>query len=263
MSRPLQWDQGAPAVEVEDVHGVLCVTIRRFTGSPEDDQRLRAWARDGASHFSYERIVVDLRGNPGGSDAYMLEWIGTVRADPSTPATSGWFVGGAPLVLWNTVALIEARDGADAVPGWLREMRHVPARDDVLQIRDDVELPRAAAPGEPASPAGARPWEGTMLVLVDAYTASSGESAAWMLQHDLGALLLGGRTAGMMENGDITPYLLPGSGLGIKLATTHNDFGMPVELAGLPVHAELGPRTPVSTVARTFDQLCAGAVPLT
>lgn len=250
-------NQGAPAVEVEDLHGVLCVTIRRFMGSPDDDARLRAWARDGASHFSYARIVVDLRGNPGGSDAYLLEWIRTVRAEPSTPGTSGWFVGQAPLVVWNTVALIEACDGVDAVPGWLRAMRHAPAPDDVLQIRDDVELSGAAVPGEPPPLAGVRAWQGKMIVLVDAYTASSGETAAWMLQHDLGALLLGGRTAGMMENGDITPYLLPGSGLGIKLATAHNDFGMPVELVGLPVHAELDPSTPVSTVARTFDQLFA------
>jgi C-terminal processing protease CtpA/Prc len=73
-------DQDAPAVEVENPHGVLCVTIRRFTGGPEDDARLGEWARNGASHFSYERIVVDLRGNFGGSDAYMLEWIRTVRA---------------------------------------------------------------------------------------------------------------------------------------------------------------------------------------
>jgi hypothetical protein len=101
-----------------------------------------------------------------------------------------------------------------------------------------------------------------MLVLVDGHTMSSGESAAWMLQRDVGGLLIGCRTAGMMENGDITPYLLPASGLGVWLATTHNDFGMPVELTGMPVHAGLDPGTSVSTVARTFRQLCAGAIPL-
>jgi hypothetical protein len=77
-----------------------------------------------------------------------------------------------------------------------------------------------------------------------------------MLPHALGGVLIGGRTAGMIEYGNIAPYLLPASGLHIGLTTKHNDLGVPVELVGLPVHAELDPSTSLGSVARTFDRLC-------
>jgi hypothetical protein len=242
-------DQNAPAVEVEDQHGVLCVTIRRFFGGADDDKRLREWASGSLSHFSNERIVVDLRGNEGGNDAIMLEWLLPVlQAGVRIPGTStGWFVGEAPLGLWNSAALIEARDGLDAVPSWHRAHRHVPAPGDVLQVRgegDDGPLQ-----------AGVRPWDGKMLVLLDGQTKSSGESAAWMLQHAVRGRLIGARTAGMIEYGNIVPYLLPASGLHIGLTTKHNDYGVAIELAGLPVQTELDPRTPLSTVAHAFDRL--------
>jgi Peptidase family S41 len=242
-------DQNAPAVEVEDLHGVLCVTIRRFFGGAGDDKRLWEWAGDSLSHFSHERIVVDLRGNEGGNDAIMLEWLLPVlQAGVQIPGTSaGWFVGEAPLGLWNSAALIEARDGPAAVPSWHRAHRHVPAPGDVLQVRkegDDGPLQ-----------AGIRPWGGKMLVLLDGQTKSSGESAAWMLQHAVRGLLIGARTAGMIEYGNIVPYLLPASGLHIGLTTKHNDYGVAIELVGLPVQTELDPRTPLSTVARAFEHL--------
>ena len=242
-------DQNAPAVEVEDLHGVLCVTIRRFFGGAGDDKRLWEWAGDSLSHFSHERIVVDLRGNEGGNDAIMLEWLLPVlQAGVRIPGTStGWFVGEAPLGLWNSAALIEARDGPAAVPSWHRAHRHVPAPGDVLQVRkegDDGPLQ-----------AGIRPWGGKMLVLLHGQTKSSGESAAWMLQHAVRGLLIGARTAGMIEYGNIVPYLLPASGLHIGLTTKHNDYGVAIELVGLPVQTELDPRTPLSTVARAFEHL--------
>jgi hypothetical protein len=242
-------DQGAPAVEVSEQHGVLCVTIRRFWGSPADDRALWAWARASLSHFRHERIIVDLRGNTGGNDALLLEWILPVLpAGAAIPGTStGWLGGEAPLGIWNPAALIEARDGRDAVPSWHRAHRHDPAPGDVLRVSAEAD--------EEPLPAGARPWAGRLLVLVDGQTRSSGESAAWMLQHGLGGRLIGGRTAGMIEYGNIAPYLLPASGLHIGLTTKHNDFGLPVELAGLPVHAGLDPRTPLGTVAREFDAL--------
>lgn len=241
-------DGNAPVVEIEDQHGVLTVTIRRFWGGPEDDARLWEWARDSLSHFGHERIVVDLRGNPGGNDAFMLEWIRPVlRAGASIPGTStGWFVGDVPLGLWNPAALTEACDGLDAVPRWHREHRRAPAPGDVLQIEAEVD--------DELLQAGVRPWDGKMLVLVDGQTGSSGESSAWMLQHALGGLLLGGRTAGKIEYGNIAPYLLPASGLYIGLPTKRNDFGIPVELVGLPVHAKLDPRIPLSAVAGSFDR---------
>ena len=154
----------------------------------------------------------------------------------------------APLGLWNSAALIEARDGLDAVPRWHRAHRHVPAPGDVLQVRregDDGPLE-----------AGVRPWDGKMLVLLDGQTKSSGESAAWMLQHALRGRLIGARTAGMIEYGNIVLYVLPASGLHIGLTTKHNDYGVAIELDGLPVQTETGSQNALTTVARAFEHLC-------
>jgi hypothetical protein len=162
-------------------------------------------------------------------------------------------VADAPLGIWNPAALIEARDGRDAVPSWHRAHRHAPAPGDVLRVRAE------AADGDEPLPAGARPWARRLLVLVDGRTRSSGESAAWMLQHGLGGRLIGSRTAGMIEYGNIAPYLLPASGLHVGLTTKHNDFGIPVELVGLPIHADLDPGSPLDLVAREFDRLYDGS----
>lgn len=55
-----------PAAEVHLVGDVLCARLRRFGGSPDDIQALSDWAAAHQEHFSYDRIVVDLRGNSGG-----------------------------------------------------------------------------------------------------------------------------------------------------------------------------------------------------
>jgi len=241
-------DEHAPAVEVRTEAGVRCVVLRRLCGDASDDRLLWDWARDSLQHFEQDRIIVDLRGNGGGNDAITLEWIAPVLpSGAAVPGTStGWYVGDTPLGIWNAVAMIEASQGADAVPSWHRDHLRHPAPADALVVRAEDDYPL---------PPGTRPWTGRMLVLVDRNTCSSGESSAWILQHALGARLAGGRTGGVIEYGNVVPYLLPASGLHVMLPTKHNDFGQPAEVIGLPVHAELDPRTPLAHVAATFDDL--------
>jgi hypothetical protein len=242
-------DHDAPAIEVREASGVLCVVLRRLWGGAEDDRLLWDWAADSLRHFEHDRIVVDLRGNGGGNDSITYKWISPVLpAGTTVPGTSAdWYVGDTPLNVWNTVAMIEAGQGAAAVPSWHRDHLTEPAPADTLTIRlEDADEPL---------PTGEQPWTGRMLVLTDCRTGSAGEWSAWMLQHALAARLAGSRTAGVIEYGNVAPYLLPASGLQIMLATKHNDLGQPVELVGLPVHTQLDPRTPLADVARDFDDL--------
>ena len=241
-------DQSAPAVELREHSGVLCVVLRRLWGGAEDDRLLWDWADDSVRQFESDRIIVDLRGNGGGNDGITLKWVSPVlSAGATVPGRSaGWYVGETPLGIWNTVAVIEAGQGASAVPSWHREHVRQPTPADTLSVRDEEE-DYVARPG-------ARSWAGKMLVLVDGNTRSSGESSAWVLQHALGGRLIGGRTGGMIEYGNVIPYLLPASGMHVMLPTKHNDFGRPVELTGLPVHADLDPRTPLTAVAAAFDE---------
>jgi len=247
-------DERAPAIEVCTEAGVLCVLLRRLWGGADDDRLLWDWARDSLQHFEQDRIVVDLRGNGGGNDAITLEWISPVLPPGATvPGTAtGWFIKDTPLGIWNSVAMIEASQGVAAVPSWHRDHLRQPMPADELAVRTEDDYPLEPGP---------RLWTGRMLVLVDRNTFSSGESSAWMLQHALGARLVGGRTGGALEYGNIVPYLLPVSGLQVMLPTKHNDFGQPVEIVGLPVHAELDPRTPLTQVAAQFDVLYRAAEP--
>ena len=66
---------------------------------------------------------------------------------------------------------------------------------------------------------------------------------------------MGSPTAGLMLFGSLAPYVLPRSGLVLRLATSR--FGYPdVEFTGLPVDATLSdPREPGESLARRFDQL--------
>lgn len=248
-------DQDAPAIEVHEDSGVLCVVLRRLWGGAEDDRLLWDWASGGLRHFEHDRILVDLRGNGGGNDSITLRWIAPVLpAGAAVPGRSaGWRVGDTPLNVWNTVAVIEACQGSAAVPSWHRDHVWQPAAVDRLTVGDEAD--------DGSLPPGERPWAGKMLVLTDRNTCSSGESSAWMLQHALSARIVGSRTAGQIEYGNVAPYLLPASGLHAMLATQHNEWGQPVELIGLPVHAELDPRTPLSEVARRFDDLYKAAEP--
>ncbi|HEY3549908.1 MAG TPA: hypothetical protein VGK69_02490 [Gaiellaceae bacterium] len=97
--------------------------------------------------------------------------------------------------------------------------------------------------------AGDQPWDGRMLVLVDGRTRSFGESSA----QGLGARLLGSPTTGMIEYGNIVPYVLPDCGLVISLPTKHNDYGRPVESVGFPVDVTLDDDVPAAAVASEFE----------
>jgi C-terminal processing protease CtpA/Prc len=92
-----------------------------------------------------------------------------------------------------------------------------------------------------------------MLVLVNRGTRSSGESSAWMLRAGLGARLLGGPTAGMIEYGNIVPYVLPESGLVIQLPTKRNNYGFAVESVGFPVDVPLDDNVAAEEVASEFE----------
>jgi hypothetical protein len=232
-----------PAVEEHEVDGVLVLLVRRLMGGVEDERLLAAWVAAAERHFAHERIVVDLRSNPGGNDGHTYRWAERrLRAVDRFCKSDTWVVRGSPLGNWNAAAWREARDGRAAVPPALLAGRHAPRPDDVVDLEEEsYDLP-----------AGDRAWSGRMLVVTDRASRSSGESSAWLLRQGLGARIAGEPSSGMIEFGNIVPYALP-SGLVVELPTKSNDFGFPVESVGFPVDVELAVATPVDEIARGFD----------
>lgn len=236
-------DEPGPAVEEHVVDGVLVLRVRRLIGDRADEELLAQWSADADRHFAFDRIVLDLRGNAGGNDGHTLAWAERrFRHVPHHVRESTWEVRGTPLGNWNYAAWRVARDGADDVPPRILAARHEPRPDDeIALVHTDWPLD-----------AGDRPWDGRMLVLVDRRTRSSGESSAWFLHDGLGARLAGAPTTGMIEYGNITPYVLPRSGLVINLPTKHNDYGMSVESVGFPVDVPLDGGVGADEVAARF-----------
>ena len=231
---PRAESQEGPAVEHREVDGVLVVRVRRLYGPPEDDRAFADWIARADRDFEHTRIVVDLRGNVGGNDGHTYDWVSRrLRAVEGFVTDSTWSMGGRLLAWWNRGVWRQALYG--------EELPELP--DGPLEVIDETH----------DLPAGDVPWDGRMLVLVDRSTRSSGESSAWLLRQGLGARLLGEPTLGMIEYGNVIPYVLPGSGLAVALPTKSNDYGFPVENAGFPVDEPLDPETPVEDVARRFD----------
>jgi hypothetical protein len=236
-------DELGPAVEEAVVDGVLVVRVRRLIGGREDEALLACWSTRSNRHFGFDRIVLDLRGNSGGNDGHTFEWARRrFRAVPLHVRESRWEVRGKPLGSWNAFAWRAAREGA-GVPPHLVSGKHDPRPDDRIELR------REDWPLE----GGDQPWAGRMVVLVNRGTRSSGESSAWLLHDGLGARLLGSPTRGMIEYGNIVPYVLPDSGLVIHLPTKHNDYGFPVESVGFPVDGSLADDVPARAVASEFE----------
>jgi hypothetical protein len=233
---------GEPAVERREIDGVLVITVRRLIGDAADERALEDWVANAARDFEHDRILLDLRGNTGGNDGFAYAWCERrLRAVEGFCTTATWCVGGAPLGYWNSAAWRQALYGE--APAVLVAGRHDPQPGDVLEVVKETH----------ALPAGDRPWDGRMVVLVDGRTRSSGESSAWLLRGGLGARLVGEPTWGMIEYGNIVNYVLPRGGIVVSLPTKSNDYGFRVEGVGFPVDVALDPARPVEDVARAFD----------
>lgn len=236
---------GEPAVQVSSDDGVLWVRLARLAGSAKDLADLSRFVEEAPAHFRHDRIVVDLRGNTGGDDSFVLAWAaqGVPEAINYPETAREWRIGGFVPNAWNWAAIEESRHGPGGLPPELAKHRHTPGPADVLKVVD-------VAPAH--VPVGPVPWRGRMLVLTDARTGSSGESGAWILKHLLGARLAGAPGKGCIEYGNIAPYVLPNTGAVVTLATKHNDYGFPVEMQGFPVDVELDVTLPAAELVAAW-----------
>lgn len=244
--QPTLDDRDGPPIEETVVNGVLCLRLRRFWERQGELGALRAWQAAHERHFTYDRIIVDLRGNPGGSDTYSWEWIADhlPQATECYPPSRKWHLDGKPLGAWNQIVRVETLRGPQAVNPDLRALQPHPIPTSRVAIEIDTG----------SLPAGTSPWRGRMLVLTDQWTASAGESTAWMCRRAFGATLVGSATYGSLTFGDLAPYVMPRSGMEVQLATMRFDVPS-MELSGIPVDLEHDTRTPLATFAKEFDHL--------
>lgn len=239
-----------PVVEEAEVDGVLCIRIRQCGGrSKSSEDLMLAWQRAHERHFSHDRIVVDLRANPGGADTFIIEWIRAhVATEVVWPPWREWRIDGQILNRWNVSVVAEAGLAGEALAAEYDRATYRLNPSSRLEVVDD-----------PFSiPAASTPWRGKMLVITDRGSESSAEGGAWMLRVGLGAYVIGGRSAGTVSFGNMAPYLLPRSGLMVNLPTasaSRHDESM----VGLPIDLAIDVQTPLPQVASNFEELYAAA----
>jgi hypothetical protein len=214
------------------------IRIRLFQGSPADRERLEKLAADYPAHRRSPIIVFDLRGNGGGDSWYARRWVGQAKRGVWSDGAGSLHPTGSfiPWLLWN------------------QEVWHSIAQDRVddpaaIASREQLrkQWPRSATQlsvefKSPRNEDDARmPYKGRIFVLVDRQCGSSGETAADMLREGLGATLVGERTAGLQEYGNVRPLVLPRTLLVVHFATKRNYFHTPREAVGTPPDVYLPP----------------------
>lgn len=126
---------GEPAVQVSSDDGVLWVRLARLAGSAKDLADLSRFVEEAPAHFRHDRIVVDLRGNTGGDDSFVLAWAaqGVPEAINYPETAREWRIGGFVPNAWNWAAIEESRHGPGGLPPELAKHRHTPGPADVLK----------------------------------------------------------------------------------------------------------------------------------
>lgn len=227
-------------------------------GRPGVSEQLDQFVADAAKHRESERLVIDLRGNGGGSTFPIMRWAAAMRTPASVhrEAISSRFGSGLQEAVstWNVGAYIGANYPDEP---WAKA---------VIDAGRATQKLWPLGTETPASPQASGPelrgtadsdWNGEILVLVDRRNASSGELAALTLRDWLGAKIVGERTGGFLEGLNVQPYQLPATGLLVNVPSIEATFDDTRihEGAGLPVDIALA--DPAASAESIADALAA------
>ncbi len=249
---PIRFSDDGPKLEEGVYMDVLYFRIRGFFGDVADLNTFEAWANDHGRHFGYDRIVVDLRGNPGGSDEYAATWIRPHVRTAASYEQIDWSVDGAALWTWDAWVTNHALYGdADERTMRMNARRFKPTPETTRQLSRVTE----------DFPIGPDPWDGQMLVIIDNGAASSAESTAIWLRDCLGARVVGSPSAGATRFGNLGTSILPRSGAMMLAGTSSFHDGI-TEFAGIQTAAPLtNPFAEPATIAASFAEIWDAAAP--
>jgi hypothetical protein len=224
-----------PAYDYGAIGDTTVITLRSFATSTAVRQQLRRLADDYPMHARQPTLLIDLRDNQGGSLEYIRAWIAQARQGEWRSHPHLAVVGALwPCDPWNLA--VERQIGEGTV--------------DTTEARAERELLRAAWAGPPpAHPSqlslglqqgrATHPYSGRVFVLLNRNAGSSGELAALDLQRALGGVLVGERSAGTMQYGEVRRFVLPHTGLVCQVPTRRFFFDAAVEGVGVPVDVYL------------------------
>lgn len=171
-------------------------------------------------------VVLDLRGNGGGSDRFLLAWFSHLTSQPlryfdTLRVSSDVELQGA-LTFWSCEA--EAAAGDDAGAAWVRARvaQAERALETAMRERgpfvDRIEGTYTEPGRAPA------PFRGRLILLVDRGCGSACETAVLLARQLEGALVVGENTEGTMKVGELRHYRLPATGVWVAAGRrAHSD----------------------------------------
>ncbi len=196
-----------PLYELRCVDGIPVVATRYLMPLPDTVAGLDALVRDAAELRETPAVILDLRSNGGGSDWYPLEWVKRFAgADVSSADFDVQLVTStAAKMLENTASslgaelpVVDDSAGSTGVQSWLTSMA-------------DPDRPGW---GRVSAAESVRAKNDTLLVvLIDSYVYSAGESFAGFLRQLDNVVFVGTNTYRAMLAGNVGVCLLPNSRL--------------------------------------------------
>ncbi len=240
-------DRSAPVYGWASHGDTAIITVRRLSGSPEDVKLMEQIAADYPKHRKHRRIIFDFRGNPGGNDGHIYAWVqrafrGSFTIRPSLEVRAG----AAPCGFWNYRVASQVAYGVADTPESIAERDTIRADWPTHVPAVEHRLFAGVLHAESNSP-----YNGKVYVLVDRHSGSSGESGPQALALSVGATLVGERTGGFLEYGNLRSFVLPHTGVVVNVPSKRNYHDPPVEGVGLPVDVYLQP----NDVTRPAEEL--------
>jgi len=196
-----------PVYQLNHVEGIPVVVTRFLMPLPDTIAELDALVRDAAELRDAPAVILDLRSNEGGSDWYPMEWVKRFAGVDLYPAgfDAQLVTGTASKMLENTASslgaelpAVEDSAGSADVQSWLAGMA-------------DPDRPGW---GRVSAAESVRAENDTLLVvLIDSYVYSAGESFVGLLRQLDNVVFVGTKTYGAMLTGNVGVCLLPNSKL--------------------------------------------------
>lgn len=228
------WDTETQFREAETEASAYIKITDFVTPSPDSEdynrktEILKSYAAAAKKYIGKKNIILDLRGNPGGDDEYSLDFIESLLGGKLDWLTGENYSTELAFLVSKPIA-----DSIKTVAVYKEGLNHyLPFYKKHKKVWVSFFQKSARKAKKPA-------FEGTLYVLADRNTASSGESSLFFAKCGLAKtkqiVFVGENTAGCLTYGNIIAYRLPISGLLVTCSSSKYQYrmdGTPVSIEG-------------------------------
>jgi hypothetical protein len=249
---------GAPIFESRKLGQTTILTVREMSGSPQALAQLERLDTEYDSQRTSSMLVFDFRGNGGGNDSYVFKWIDEAKRGPWPIPHFDVHLSGAERACgaWNDLV-------ADQIEYQRVDTPEAKAERDAFVARQPLGDAHGALTESPMtavtmSSNAKSPYRGKIYAILDGASASSGETSPDTLRTALGATVVGERSAGFLELGNVYPYMMPRTGVLWELASKRSYYTEPHDGVGVPVDVYLDEDligAPVEQIAPLLEKL--------